>query len=417
LKRNLILVTNHFPFGLAESFLEEEIDYLVSRFDQVVVLARDVTSAGMRKETSGFKHHRINPESDIKEKILASFLVLANLGKCYSFVKEEITDLQSRRTKISFAVFSTMMHDLIKAITTAHHIERTIKSHNMTGTVFLYSYWLNSSALALTFVKEKSGRVIRFSRAHGGDVYESRSKNSYLSFRKTLITTLDRIFAISESAKRHLADRIGGKGDNIVVSRLGTHGKQSGEMIPERPATPRIVSCSFLVPVKRVHLIIEALSQVTAPLEWVHIGDGPLRNELERLASEKLSDKPNIRYRFMGSLTHDKLLEYYQKHYVDLFLNTSSSEGIPVTMMEAQSFGIPVLAPDVGGIAEIISETNGRLFPANASPTQIAGEINSLLSLPPGGVESLRAEAFRNWQVRYNAEKNFPTFVADILNI
>jgi glycosyltransferase involved in cell wall biosynthesis len=402
---------------MAESFLEEEIDYLVSAFDQVVIVARDVRSKEVRKESSGFEAYRIDPESDISEKIVAGFLVISRARTCYSFVRDEINDVRRQGKQITPAILSTMVHDLVKAITTAHHIEKIVKTRNMRGTLFLYSYWMNSSALALTFVQNKHGNVVRFTRAHGGDVYESRSKNSYLSFRRTLIERLDRIFAISESARRHLASKTTANVNKIVVSRLGIHGRQSSINSGMGSRSHRIVSCSFLVPVKRVHLIIEALSLVKESVEWTHVGDGPLRNELELLANEKLSGKVNIQYCFTGSMTHESLMEYYEKNTFHLFINTSSSEGVPVTMMEAQSFGMPILAPDVGGIAEIVSEANGKLFSANASAAEIAANIEWMLTLPAQDVEQLRANAFRNWQSKYNAEKNFPTFVADILNI
>ena len=47
---------------------------------------------------------------------------------------------------------------------------------------------------------------------------------------------------------------------------------------------------------------------------------------------------------------------------VDLFLTVSANEGIPVSIMEAQSFGIPVIATDVGGISEIVNNVNGSYF-------------------------------------------------------
>jgi len=51
-----------------------------------------------------------------------------------------------------------------------------------------------------------------------------------------------------------------------------------------------------------------------------------------------------------------------------LFINTSSSEGIPVSMMEAQSFGIPILAMDVGGVREIVGPQTGRLLQQDDPP-------------------------------------------------
>jgi len=48
-------------------------------------------------------------------------------------------------------------------------------------------------------------------------------------------------------------------------------------------------------------------------------------------------------------LPHNDVLNYYASNPVDVFINTSSSEGLPVSIMEAMSFGIPVIATNVGG--------------------------------------------------------------------
>ena len=55
--------------------------------------------------------------------------------------------------------------------------------------------------------------------------------------------------------------------------------------------------------------------------------------------------------------------------HIDLFINTSSSEGVPVSIMEALSVGIPIIATDVGGTKEIVTKTTARI----ASETRIEG--------------------------------------------
>jgi glycosyltransferase involved in cell wall biosynthesis len=83
-------------------------------------------------------------------------------------------------------------------------------------------------------------------------------------------------------------------------------------------------------------------------------------------------------------------------------------------MMEAQSFGIPVLGPDVGGISEIVSSDCGALFPADATPEKIAHEIERTLILPEKDYQQLRQHAYDNWRNRYNADQNFSTFARQI---
>jgi glycosyltransferase involved in cell wall biosynthesis len=415
-QHNLILITNHFPFGGAEAFLENEIGFLTNRFDKVVIAARDVTSPASRK--GNFVAHRIDPKSNWKESLLAIGLCIRHFRRIANYLSAEIHTIRAFGNSFSFSVASVMIHDLVKAVITAHHLKCLIKQHELKDTIILYSYWLTSSALATTFVHKPGITIKRISRAHGGDVYENRNKLHYLSFRAVLAKELDKIFTISENAAAHLKKYSSPTHQNkIVVSRLGT---RRPPMIPDKSRDTGfvLVSCSYLVPVKRIHLLIDSLALVEGfKLTWIHIGGGPLRKETEEYASLKLSKNRNIQYWFEGAMTNENLIRFYSEKYVHLFLNTSESEGVPVTMMEAQSFGIPVVAPETGGIPEIISTDNGRLFPVNSRPEQISECIKEVLSLPPAAYTELRLNARRNWETRYNAEQNFPTFVTEIFNL
>jgi glycosyltransferase involved in cell wall biosynthesis len=414
LERNLILITNHFPFGPAESFLESEIGHHMGSFGKVVILARDVTSHGQRKLPAGVIVERVNPQSGVGEMLTTMVQILVRLPQIIALLREEISS-EARSKSFSTAKLRTMLHDVVKATTTAWHLERLVRKHALNGDLYLYSYWLNSSALSTLLVRHK-GRVICFSRAHGGDVYEFRHPGNYLSFRPTYLRRLDRIFTISDSARQHLL-----KSDpaaaNVSVSRLGV---TKTYQPPERRSNEDwvILSCSFMVAVKRIHLAIEAISQIADfRIKWIHIGDGPLKEELLTLAKMKLQGNPQITYSFAGVMEYQELMKFYRDNYVDVFLNTSSSEGIPVTMMEAQSFSIPVIAPDVGGIGEIVIPGTGIRFPADATSATIARTLEKFMSLPSDERSKMRSNAFRNWETRYNAEKNFPTFVAEILNL
>jgi glycosyltransferase involved in cell wall biosynthesis len=417
---NLILITNHFPFGLAEAFLEREIDYLTAAFDKVIILSRDVTSKEPRTRNTKFLYERVNPESGAAEKLLAPWLYLKNLRQVLRCIRTETTFMRKKHGYFSFAMRKQMMHDLTKALITSHHILRLMKEHRLEGKVFLYSYWLTSSALATTFVNPANVIVKRFSRAHGGDVYEARHALKYLSFRRTLAQDLDRIFTISEDGRRHLLAFTGAAEEKITVSRLGTTLPQPAVSITDTGGSGPfvIVSCSFLVPVKRLSLLIDALALVSGmDIRWIHIGDGPLKNSLQEHAKKALGAKANITFEFRGSLPNEELMSFYKTRRVDLFVNTSLSEGIPVTIMEAQSFGIPVVAPAVGGVPEIISSDTGRLFAVDSPASEVARTIVEVLSLPEEARQRMRSNAFTNWERRYNAEKNFPTFVASIMSL
>ena len=116
---------------------------------------------------------------------------------------------------------------------------------------------------------------------------------------------------------------------------------------------------------------------------WTHIGDGPVLPALMAMAGHALSR--NFQIRFTGGLANARVMEFYREHPVDVFVNVSASEGLPVSIMEAQSFGIPVVATAVGGIPEIVTDQNGRLLAANPSPSEIADGLQEFV---PGTASS-----------------------------
>ncbi len=411
----LILLTNHFPFGTAESFIEHEIPFLSKAFDRIFIVTKDVDSTIIRQTGENIEVIRVNPKSSLKELFSSIFLYLRFLKKIVGFIFQEVAFI--RKNKISlYEAGQVMMHDLTKALIYGRHVGRVIHNHQLNN-VTLYSYWLTSSALATLFVSPASKIRCRVSRAHGGDVYEVRNSLRYLSFRCALAKNLTRIITISEDARQHLIEVTGKKySNNIKVSRLGTASPQRiPETILHEPFV--LVSCSFMVPVKRIHLIIEALSTINdINIRWIHFGDGPLKPDLTNMAEKMLSIKRNISFELRSSLSNQELIRFYEHNQIHLFINVSSSEGIPVSIMEAQSFGIPAIGPATGGVPEIISDTNGMLISQQANPLEIASAIRQILTLPPAAYFAMRENARRNWQMKFSADQNFPSFVSEILS-
>jgi glycosyltransferase involved in cell wall biosynthesis len=140
---------------------------------------------------------------------------------------------------------------------------------------------------------------------------------------------------------------------------------------------------------------------------WRHFGDGPERSEIENYANQKLKKGT---FKFMGFVTNSLLLEYYKNNPVDVFINMSELEGIPVSMMEAISAGIPLVGCDVCGVPEIVTEQTGLLLPKEIVPTTAAKNIETFL------IEKSRDLGFRKqvvqfWSENYSAEVNYRSFV------
>ena len=103
--------------------------------------------------------------------------------------------------------------------------------------------------------------------------------------------------------------------------------------------------------------IFESLSQKHDNLELILLGDGEQREALEVYA-KALSSSPSIE--FLGF--RDDRLDWLKTF--DIFVMTSTLEGVPRCLMEAMAMGIPVVAYDIAGIDQLIThEDTGLLAP------------------------------------------------------
>ena len=123
-----------------------------------------------------------------------------------------------------------------------------------------------------------------------------------------------------------------------------------------------------MVPVKDYHLFLDIAAAVTKEAPHVRfsiLGDGPLKDELKKRATELQLD------RHVNLLsTQPDPFPYY--HSLDLYLNTSFHEGIPISILEAMACGKPVIAPRVGGIPEIISHAQNGFLVDGRKPEDFA---------------------------------------------
>jgi glycosyltransferase involved in cell wall biosynthesis len=169
-----------------------------------------------------------------------------------------------------------------------------------------------------------------------------------------------------------------------------------------------------MVPVKRLHLLIEALHKVNSKVEWRHIGSGPLESELNQLAKELPS---NVVVKFLGNLSNKEVLENYSNEPTDLFINVSELEGIPVSIMEAFSCSIPVIATNVGGTSELVNDKNGILISKDVTPDELASFIDEFYNLNEDEKQVKSREAYEMWNNNYNAEKNYEEFASKLMNM
>ena len=137
-----------------------------------------------------------------------------------------------------------------------------------------------------------------------------------------------------------------------------------------------VVLVGRLVEIKRIDVFLHALRRVADRLPNLRaliVGDGPLRATLERLARELDLD---CRVTFAGQRQDVGALLQQSR----LFVLTSDSEGLALSLMEAMTCGLPAVVTDVGDLADLVRHgVNGYLVPPRAID-QLADTLVALLT-------------------------------------
>jgi len=280
-----------------------------------------------------------------------------------------------------------------------------------------YSYWNSDMAYGISKLSRSFPNSKAITRAHRWDIYHDEHIANYLPLRKTICDQLDAIYFISDHGRRYFESITGITSDKLRVSRLGISNSYKPVFRAQQvPFT--IVSCSAMIKRKRLALLVEALSACKdLEISWTHIGDGPEDVHVQKLAAELLDEMPNIQYNFLGFLSNTKIYKYYAEEPVNLFISISESEGIPVAIMEAISFGIPVIATDVGGMAEITNNENGTLLPANPTASEVAGAIEKFCRMDDDQFQLVQRNAYRTWNETFNSASNYSLFTEQLIKL
>ena len=412
--KTLVLITSQFPYGTSESFIAAEFAFLARSFDKIIVVAQNVTFEKTRDISTNTIVYRYNPATSFSGILFLPVLLFSNLRTIVNMYSEEIMF----RKNLAIRNRSNLLKKIIKAIQLRRYLRKILKEEGINESIVFYSYWLKTGSHAISILQyEKS---IKISRAHGSDLYEEKTESGYLPLLKFSAQKLDAIFFTSQNGKKYFEEKVGFDSPGFLVSYLGVSnsGRDVACNVPtEYRDKYTIVSCSNLIPLKRIDLIIHALSLINTDkeIEWKHFGDGILKTKLEELAERTLSKKVN--YSFMGNFPNEELLKFYQTNKVDLFINASSTEGIPVSIMEVQSFGIPVIATDTGAVKELVVTWTGSLLPVDCTPSDLARMIEYYVNLNEQEIEKIRENAIRNWNTNFNASSNYENFITQVSSI
>lgn len=404
---DLVLLCDNYPLSPGEFFIDDEMRVLYKKWNRIIIIVPQKPVVQMNRFVPD--NLIVVPYNDtiyLKDKIVSIPRVFSKM-----FFAELKDILKRFPLKTLPLLFKIMYMDMVKAFKLIKVIKYYIKDYaiNSSNSVF-YSYWHDYKALSLAILSKKYN-FKSLARGHGWDVFADRHNPPYLPFKHFIINNLSVTVSISKAGANELIQYTNNS-TKVITSKLGKFN--------ERPINLKknnnsflVCSCSNIIPLKRLHKIIEILQKVDLPnIKWVHFGDGELKNGIIELAEKELH---NVEFEFKGIVPNNEILDFYSKNYVDLFINVSESEGIPVSITEALSAGIPVIATDVGGTSEIVNKETGFLIEKDFEVENVARKIENYLKLSIEEQKIYREKAYKFWKENYNAEKNYKIFTDKIL--
>lgn len=409
MQKKLTLYTSDYPYGTGETFLETEITYLAEGFDEVVIVSQNFVDTQTRQVPANCKLVRLNLSVSTADKLLSL------TGLLHPVFWKEIRIVKNIFAKsLSKGILSTMLISLFRAKKVKSLIEKQLTNTPAEIQNYFYSYWCDDVALGLALAQKKYPNIKTLCRIHRWDVYFEESAVGYLPFRHSITKNIGKIVSISQDGIDYAkAVWKTGLDDKFVLSRLGIKNSIAPAILERDYCL--LVSCSNIIPVKRVNLIAEALNEIKGiVIKWVHFGDGSERVGLENVIANLPS---TIHVELMGRKDNKEIYNYYTENRPDLFINVSSSEGVPVSIMEAMSFGIPVIATNVGGNGEIVNSKNGYLVEADISSSELAFTIDSFIELTLEKKVVKQQASFETWKNNYNAKYNYIRFVQTIQDL
>lgn len=418
MKHKLLILTGKYPYSNGETFLVNELKYIPDNFEKIYIYPVLIYE---KKNKLKWKYEK--PGNNNIDIVLGSSFkslrgIVSSFGQTIisSDFWLEVKRLLQKRSISASTIYTLILYAMRSHYAATIAINKIVKELSNGEDLSIYSYWMDYDAYTAVLIKRKAKGKIRrvITRCHRGDLYESAARGGFLPMRKAIFDSMDAIYSISsngiEYLKKTYPDIIR---NNLEISRLGTF--DYGCSVLEKEPILRLVSCSWVRPVKRVHLIPKALENIDVDVEWTHMGDGSAMKLLQE-AVGKLNN-PHVKCCLLGECRNEKVMQLYASEKYHVFVNVSENEGVPVSIMEAMSFGMIIIATNVGGVDElIVNGENGYLLDKDFKTIELTGYIRRISQMSSETLRKMSLKSREIWEKNYSAERNYRAFYKALID-
>lgn len=398
MSRRLLVLTRAFPYPPGEEFIGPEATHWPAPGRQVVVMPW--WASGEARPVPGVEVDLTLARRPRRELLRAT----ARAAVSPLFWRDLVW--LGRRRRLSVVAVKTCLVATGNALWTKRALRRWLHEHGPVDVV--YSYWWDAWTAGALLLKGEGVAAVA-TRVHGYDVHESRSPIGFHPLKRQLASRLDALLPVSRSGGEVAAETFGVDPSRVHHCPLGTALPEALTPLSEEGSV-HLLSVASALPVKRIDRLVDAArlyaeAHPELQVHWTHVGGGALLEELQQRATGGPS---NLHVHWLGQVSPDEVARQFERP-LDLFVNTSESEGVPVSIMEAMAHGVPVLAPDVGAISEIVpaSGAGGRLLGSSPEPQDIAAALAEYLPRARTGAERQAARDIvaENYDAQANADR------------
>lgn len=246
--------------------------------------------------------------------------------------------------------------------------------------------------------------------AHGWaftDGVSPKKQKIYATLERFLAKISDHIIAVSEYDRQHGFKYQVGTPELIQTIHNGVPDIRTVpiEKIEPQSIVKLIMVARFEDP-KDQYFLIQALSKLPKHLNWKidFLGEGPNLQKCQELARK---EKLDLKIIFHGQSF--KVKEFLNE--AEIFVLISNYEGFPLTILEAMSTSLPIIASDVGGINESVSSENGYLIPKGNIDILVQALTELIVNT------NLRQQLGSNSRYLYETQFSFNTMLQKTFNI
>ena len=352
MSKKFVFITSHFPFGKSEIWAANEINSLLEKGNEIIIIPR--TGKGKITNMDAIKFNSNLIDLPFFNWPIFIFLLSKILLKPFQFLKFLIDIIKQSNSIIDFVKGiiilpkSLFLTKILKNVKIDH-------IHALSTT----------STARMAFILSSNLRVPWSYTLHSSSILNSNYKKSLLFHSRS--ASICR--TISEITAKDLSNFIGPSlSKKVVMVHLGVK-------VKDLKIKKSIIDDCFIIgtPAElkehKGHVYaIEAAKKLidmgVSNFKWFFYGSGPLLNKLQKKVKEL--NLINHCY-FSGIIDHNELLTKYENNKVDIVISSSISvldifEGIPVSLMEAMSYEIPVIATDCGATKELVDGQSGILI-------------------------------------------------------